>query len=73
MFFLGCGHRSDVHAKIFRGCDETCIYEMELSHLNQRVALFNNLKVKLMREKRVGEDYGFIVKFVGVTEVHLIN
>jgi len=71
MFFLGYDIRDDIQATIFRGSDVTSIYEMELSDAGKRVALFNNLKIKLIREKRVGQDYGIIVKFVQITEVHL--
>lgn len=71
MFFLGYGLQSDIQAKIFRGSDVTSIFELELSHAGKRVGLLNNLTVKLMREKRVGEDYGFIVKFVQVSEENL--
>ena len=71
MFFLGYGLQSDIQAKIFRGSDITSIFELELSHGGKRVALLNNLSIKLMREKRIGDDYGFIVKFVQVTEENL--
>lgn len=71
MFFLGYGLRDDIQATIFRGSDVISIFEMELSNAGKRVALFNNIKVKLIREKRVGQDYGIIVKFVQITEAHL--
>jgi len=70
-FFLGYELRDDIQATIFRGSEVISIFEMELSNEGERVALFNNIKVKLIREKRVGQDYGIIVKFVQITEVHL--
>jgi len=71
MFFLGYGNDSDTYERIFRGCEIISIHEIEISNSGKRHGVLRNLKVKLIREKQVSEDYGLIVKFVEVTEDNL--